>query len=88
VPGHLKVPDAVRTGISLRIFAAPHEFLVGNPDDVIAKVVERIATVPYQFPVLVLRIVPCGRNRIFNVPKPPDQIELVVGVFSATPVAV
>ena len=66
-PGHLKVPAAVRTGISLRVFAAPHEFLVGNPDDVIIKVVERIATVPFQHPMLVIRLVPYGRNRIVTV---------------------
>jgi hypothetical protein len=78
----------VRTGISVRISAAPHEFLVGNPDDVIIKVVERIATVPFQFPVLVLRLVPCGRSRIVNIPKPPDRVELVAGVFLATRAAV
>ena len=77
-PGHLKVPAAVRTGISLRVFAAPHEFLVGHPNDVIIKVVERVTKMPLHGPMLVIRPVPCGRNRIVNVPKPPDRVELVV----------
>jgi hypothetical protein len=47
--------------------------------------VERIAIVPFQHPLLVIRLVPCGRNRIVNVPKPSDRVELVVGVFLGNP---
>ena len=48
------------------------------------KVVERIATVPFQPPMLVLGLVPCGRNWIVTVSKPPGRVELVVGLFWAT----
>src|ERR1017187_9650432 len=82
-PGHLKVPAAMRTGISLRIFTAPHEFLVGNSDDVIIEIVERIAKVPLCHPLLVLRFVPCRRHRLVEVFEPPDRVELLVGIGRA-----
>jgi len=86
--GPFQSPRVVQSGISLRMFAAPHEFFIGDSGDVIGKAAEWNAKVPFQHPMRVHRKGPCGRNRMVNFPNPPDRVGLVEGVMGAIRTAV
>ena len=77
-PGDFEIPAAVGVGIPLGVSSAAREGFAGNADDVVVKIMERIAETPFKRAVRVARQIPFRRDGVVGIFQPPDGIYLVI----------